>query len=66
MIKQLVKSIKEYKKATILTPICMLLEVAMEIIIPFLLAKLIDEGITQGDMNSILIIGAELLVVAFL
>lgn len=66
MIKKLVKSIKEYKKQTILTPICMILEVSMEIMIPFLLAKLIDEGITQNDMNVILKIGVELLIIAFL
>lgn len=66
MIKKLMKSIKEYKKQTILTPICMILEVSMEITIPFLLAKLIDEGITPNDMSTILKIGIELLIVAFL
>lgn len=66
MIKKLVKSIRDYKKATILTSICMMLEVFMEITIPFLLAKLIDEGITQSDAKVILRIGIELLVAAFL
>lgn len=66
MIKRLLQSVKEYKKASILTPICMILEVAMEITIPFLLAKLIDEGVTQNDTNVILKIGAELLITAFL
>lgn len=66
MLKKLVKSIREYKKATILTPICMILEVSMEITIPFLLAKLIDEGINQNDMEVILKIGIELLITAFL
>ena len=66
MIKRLLQSVKEYKKASILTPICMILEVAMEIIIPFLLAILIDEGVTQNDMNVILKIGIGLLIVAFL
>lgn len=37
MIKKLVKSIREYKKSTVLTSICMVLEVFMEITIPFLL-----------------------------
>ena len=66
MLKKLLKSIKEYKKATILTPIFMILEVTMEILIPFLLAKLIDEGITSGDMKAIIHIGIELLIAAFL
>lgn len=66
MIKKLAQAIREYKKATILTPICMALEVFMEITIPFLLAKLIDEGISQSDSNVILKIGAELLIAAFL
>ncbi len=66
MIKKLIKSIREYKKATILTPICMLLEVSMEILIPFLLARLIDLGINNGDTRVILTIGVELLLAAFL
>jgi len=39
MIRKLAKSIREYKKETILTPVFMILEVIMETIIPFLLAK---------------------------
>ena len=44
----------------------MMLEVSMEIIIPFLLGKLIDEGITQSNAKIIIITGIELLIVAFL
>ena len=66
MLKKLLKSIKEYKKATILTPIFMILEVSMEILIPFLLVKLIDEGITAGDMRAIINLGIGLLIAAFL
>lgn len=66
MVKKLMQSIREYKKATILTSICMLLEVAMEITIPFLLGRLIDEGITQSNTNVIIKTGVELLIVAFL
>ena len=66
MIKHLVKSIREYKKPTILTPIFMILEVAMEITIPFLVAKLIDEGVNANDTKAIFIIGAELLITALL
>ncbi|MCL2320976.1 MAG: ABC transporter ATP-binding protein/permease [Oscillospiraceae bacterium] len=53
MIKKLAKSIRQYKKAAILTPIFMILEVAMEVIVPFLMASLIDFGISKGDMNYI-------------
>ncbi len=66
MIKHLVKSIREYKKPAILTPIFMILEVAMEITIPFLVAKLIDEGVNANDTKAIFIIGAELLIAALL
>ncbi len=66
MIKKLVKSIREYKKSTVLTSIYMVLEVFMEITIPFLLAKLIDEGIVQSNTGVIIQIGIELLIVAFL
>ncbi len=61
MIKILAKRIGEFKKATILTPVCMVLEVFMEVLIPLLMARLIDEGIKgnggAGDMNCILITG---------
>lgn len=42
MIKTLAKSIREYKKQTVLTPIFVALEVVMEILIPFFMAKLVD------------------------
>ena len=48
MIKKLAKSIREYKKETILTPIFMILEVVMEALIPFFLANLIDDGVKMG------------------
>ena len=43
--------------STILTPVFMLCEVFMEILIPFLMAKLIDLGIDKGDMNQIILYG---------
>lgn len=63
MIKKLLKSLKEYKKATILTPIYMILEVLMEALIPFLLAQLIDKGITEENISAILKLGLELVIV---
>ena len=66
MIKKLIKSIREYKKETILTPVFMLCEVFMEVLIPFLMAKLIDLGIDKGDMNQIILYGFSLVLSAVL
>ena len=52
MIKTLSKYIKEYKAASIVTPFFMILEVAMEMIVPYLMASLVDEGIEKGDMRD--------------
>ena len=66
MIKKLIKYVGEYKKPTILTPIFVLLESVMEILIPLLMAKLIDDGIDMGDMNAIVKYGVILLGAALL
>lgn len=66
MIKTLAKSIREYKKQTILTPIFVALEVIMEILIPFVMAKLVDYGIYGNNMPMIYKLGLLLLLlVAF-
>lgn len=66
MIKKLAKSIREYKKEAILTPIFVSLEVVMEVIIPLLMANLIDKGMYDGNMNEVLKIGLELVGAAML
>lgn len=66
MIKQLAKSIGEYKKQTILTPILMIMEVIMEVIIPVLTANLIDYGIDEGNMPYVIKIGIALVISAFI
>ena len=66
MIKELAKYIKQYKKDSILTPIFVIGEVVMEVVIPFLMAKIIDVGIQNGDLNYIFKIGIVLVVSAFL
>lgn len=66
MIKKLIKYVGEYKKPTILTPIFVLLESVMEILIPLLMAKLIDDGIDVGDMGVITKYGIYLLAAALL
>jgi ATP-binding cassette subfamily B protein len=66
MIKRLARSIRQYKKDSILTPVFVMLEVVIEVIIPFLMANLIDLGIDTGDMPYILKTGITLLILAFL
>ena len=64
MIKELAKSVREYKKIAIVTPLLVTLEVIMETIIPLLMAKLIDDGIYSGEMSEILKIGVALVLAA--
>lgn len=66
MIRTLAKSVREYKRDSILTPILVSLEVILEVIIPLLMARLIDFGIDKGDMIYIWKIGAFLLLAAFI
>ena len=64
MIKKLLQSVREYKKNSILTPIYVTIETVLEIIIPTLMALLIDNGITQNNMSYVLKIGLVLVVLA--
>ena len=66
MIKKLAKYVKDYKKAAILTPIFVIFEVIMEIVIPYLMAKIIDVGIQNSDVKYILEMGVFLIVSAIL
>ncbi len=66
MIKKLSSYIKEYKKASILTPFFVILEVIMEVIIPLLMSKIIDIGIPNSDIHYILKIGILLTVSAIM
>ena len=54
MIKKLAQSIREYKWAAILSPVCMVGEVTMEVLIPLVIASLIDKGISAGNMSVVL------------
>lgn len=65
MIKKLSRCVREYKTPTILTPIFVVGEIIMEVIIPLLMASLIDNGIETGSMSYITKIGVILLVCAF-
>ncbi len=64
MIKTLAKQIKEYKSASLVTPIFMILEVAMEMVIPLLMASIIDDGVQAGDMKHIFVIGCYMVLAA--
>lgn len=66
MIKTLAAHIKEYKAASIATPIFMILEVIMETAIPVLMASIIDKGVEAGNMKHIYTVGAMMVVVAAL
>lgn len=64
MIKTLAAHIKEFKLVSLLTPICMIAEVIMEMRIPLIMASIIDNGIMKGDMNSIIADGVKMAVCA--
>lgn len=66
MLKTLMKQIKEFKAASIATPLFMLLEVLMETVVPFLMASIIDDGVNVpgGDIRHICIVGAWMIAAA--
>ena len=65
MLKKLSAYIGEFKKETLLSPVCIAVEVIMEVILPMLMALVIDNGVNVGDMNYVLKMGFVMLVVAF-
>ena len=66
MNRKLIQSVREYKKESILAPILVALEVLMEVLIPLMMAKIIDVGMVQGDMGYIVKVGLMLVVMAML
>lgn len=62
MNKTLFKSIREYKKQSLLAPLLVILEVLMEVLIPLEMAKIIDVGIANGDLGYIIQRGVILVV----
>ena len=66
MLKTLGAQLKEFKKDSIKTPIFMILEVLMEMIIPFLMASIIDDGVEKGDIRHICIVGIFMIVAALI
>ena len=66
MLKTLLKQVKQYKTASLLTPVFIMLEVVLDVLIPYVTAMLIDNGITAGHMPSVYKYGLIMIVMAFL
>lgn len=66
MISTLAKQIKGYKKETILTPVFVSLEVFLDILIPFFMSKMVDEGITPSNIDNVIRYGSLMLIIAIL
>lgn len=64
MIKKLAAYIGEFKKETLLSPVCIAIEVIMEVILPMLMALVIDNGVNAGNMGYVVKMGLLMLVVA--
>ena len=66
MNRKLLRSVREYKRESFLTPVLVCLEVLMEVLIPLLMARIIDVGIMEGDMAYIIKMGLLLIAMAML
>lgn len=66
MNRKLFKSIREYKKESVLAPLFVILEVFMEVLIPLQMAKIIDIGIQDGNLPYIIKMGVILVIMAML
>ena len=66
MYRRILKEVKEFKAVSLITPVFMILEVIMEMIIPYLMASIIDNGVNAGDMNHIIKTGMIMIGIALL
>ena len=66
MFKTLLRQIGQYRTATILTPVFIMLEVVMDVLIPYVTSWLIDRGINAGDLSAVYRYGGLMLVMAFI
>ena len=64
MIRTILKQVKQYKKPSLLTPLFATLEVIMEVLIPYVIATIVDKGIDGGNMQVVYRYGAIMLVMA--
>ena len=63
MLKRLCSCIREYKIPTLLTPVFVALEVIMEVFIPYLMGRMIDDGIKKGDVSFVTKTGILLVII---
>ena len=66
MIRTILGQVREYKKASLVTPCFMILEVLMETMIPFLMASIIDNGVNAGNLTHIYKVGGLMIIVALI
>ena len=66
MNKKLLRSVREYKKQSVLAPVLVILEVLMEVLIPLEMAKIIDVGIANGSVSYVVRMGGLLLLLAII
>ena len=66
MLNTLLKQVKEYKKSSLLSPIFVGIEVIFEMLIPFLMSKIIDLGVEKNDMKMIIFYGSLMLIASFI
>ncbi|MBC3795440.1 ABC transporter ATP-binding protein [Acetobacterium tundrae] len=66
MVKTLMSQIKEFKKDSILAPLFVILEVIMEVIIPLMMASIIDNGVEKGDITHVCVMGGVMILLAML
>ena len=64
MLKTLLAQVKEFKRASIATPLFMILEVIMEMIIPLMMASIIDDGVEAGNLQHIYVVGVWMVLAA--
>lgn len=65
-MRTILAQLKQYKKDSILTPLFTALEVIMEVMLPFITALIIDEGIQKGNMKKVYTYGGIMIVMAFI
>ncbi|WP_124098262.1 ABC transporter ATP-binding protein [Ruminococcus sp. Marseille-P6503] len=65
-MREIIAQIKQYKKASFLTPLFSALEVFMEVLLPFIMAKIIDEGIEKSNMSNVYLYGGLMIVAAMI
>lgn len=64
MLRTILKEVKEFKGVSMITPVFMILEVICEMVIPYLMASIVDEGVNAGNMDHIIKVGITMIVVA--